>query len=303
MKKLVLAVLLALPSAAQAKLRIVATLPELADMTRRVGGDRVTIDTLARGTEDIHQVVMRPSFVSKLNRADAVVFLGLGAEHSFLPALVGAAANPKMRLDWGASCLGEGCIDLSEGVEVLDKPQTVSRAEGELHPQGNPHYNLGADNGPRMARNVAAGLSRVDPDGAAEYEKNLDAYLKELDAKLGEWRKLAAPLKGLKAVSYHRDVAYLGKFTGIQFVEAVEFKPGVPPTPKHLESLAKLMKEKGVKLIVREQHFETKSCDWLAQRTGAKIAVIGVMAGSLPGTDTWVKLIDANLRALAEAAR
>ena len=306
MKMLLLAALFLSFAAAPvraAKLKVFATIPELADMAGRVGGDFVDVQgSLARGTEDIHQVVMRPSFVTKLNRADAVVYLGLTVEHSFLPGLLDAAVNPKMRTDPVRECVGPGCIDCSEGVEILEKPETLSRAEGELHPFGNPHYNVGPQNGPRIARNIAVGLARIDPDHAADYDKNLKAYLAEIEPKIAEWRKLAASLKGVKAISYHKDVVYLGKFAGIDFVDTVELKPGVPPTPTHLERLIREMKAQGVKLIVREQHFESKTVDWLAEQTGARVAVIGVMANSLPDTKTWAKLQEKNLRDILAAA-
>ena len=289
---------------AAAKLKVIATIPDLADVARRVGGDRIELlGTLARGTEDIHQVVMKPSFVTKLNRADAVVYLGLTVEHSFLPGLLDAAVNPKMRTDPLRECAGPGCIDCSDGVPILDKPQSLSRAEGELHPYGNPHYNLGPQNGAQIARNIAAGLSRLDPEHAGDYEKNLKAYVAELDGKLAQWRKLVAPLKGMKAVSYHKDVAYLAKFTGLEFVDTVELKPGVPPTPTHLERLVREMKAQGVRLIVREQHFEAGTVEWLAKQTGARIALIGVMGDSLPDTDSWEKLMDKNLGNVAAAAK
>ena len=283
-------------------LRVVATVPELVDMTHRVGGGLVKVDGLARGTEDIHQVVMRPSFVTKLNKADAVVYLGLSVEHGFLPGLLDVAANPKMRQDPATQgCIGTGCVDVSEGLSVMEKPETLSRAQGELHPQGNPHYNLDPNEGPRIAKNIALGLSRVDPDHAADYRNNLKDYLAELEPALARWRTLVAPLKGLKAVSFHKDVCYLGRFTGIDFVDTLELKPGVAPTPTHIEALVKEMKEQNIKLIVREQQYEAKTVEWLANETGAKIAVIGTMANAFPGADTFEKFSEHNIKALLQA--
>ena len=284
------------------QLRIVATVPELVDMTQRIGGDLVKVDGLARGTEDIHQVVMRPSFVTKLNKADAVVYLGLSVEHGFLPGLLDVARNPNIRQDPATfGCIGIGCLDVSEGVSVMEKPETLSRAQGDLHPQGNPHYNADPAEGPQMAKNIALGLSRIDPDHTADYQKNLKAYLAELEPELAQWRKMVAPLKGLKAVSFHKDVCYLGRFTGIDFVDTLELKPGVAPTPTHLEALVKEMKEQNVKLIVREQQYDPKVCEWLAEQTGAKIAVIGSMANAFPDTGTFIKFSEYNLKALVAA--
>lgn len=296
--------LLALAPAAQARtLKVVATFPDLADITRKIGGSHVDVTAIARGTEDPHQVVMKPSFVPKLNRADAVVYIGLTLEHSFLPGLLDAAVNPRMKTDPVFECVGPACIDCSKDVAVLEKPTTLSRAEGELHPYGNPHYNVGPQNGPQIARNIAAGLERVDPDDAADFKKNMDAYLKELDGKLAEWKKEVAPLKGLEAVSYHKDMAYVGAFTGLDFIDTIELKPGVAPTPTHLQSLVERMKQDKVRIIVCEQHFSPASCEWLAKETGAKIATISVMANAFPGADTYVKFQDHNMKALADAAR
>ncbi|MBI5202096.1 MAG: zinc ABC transporter substrate-binding protein [Elusimicrobia bacterium] len=301
MKSLLLLSLLLAAADARAALRIVATVPELADITRRVGGDLVKVDGLARGPEDIHQVVMKPSFVTKLNRADAVVYLGLTVEHTFLTGLLGVARNDKLMSDPVKQCAGPGCIDCSEGVPVLERPESLSRAEGEIHPLGNPHYNMSPENGPVIAGNIARRLSEIDPSHAADYGRNLKAYLAELEPKLAEWRKRAAALKGVKAVSYHKDVVYLGRFTGIEFVDTLELKPGVAPTPSHLARVIQKMKDQGVKLVVREQHFEPKTCDWVAAQAGAKVAVIGVMANAFPGTETFIKFSEHNLDALLEA--
>jgi zinc/manganese transport system substrate-binding protein len=286
---------------ASAKLHVVATIPELADITQRVGGDHVSVDALARGTEDIHQVVMRPSLVPKLNRADAVVYLGLTVEHSFLPGLLNVANNPNLRTDVVKECVGTGCIDCSEGLDVLEKPSSLSRSEGEIHPFGNPHYNADPADGALIAKNIEEGLARIDPDHAADYEKNLKAYLAELNAKLAEWRKWVAPLKGMKAVSYHQDVVYLGRFTGIDFIGTIELKPGVAPTPTHLERLVQLMKQEHVQLIVREQQYDPKTPQWLAENTGAKVATIGTMGKALPDTDTFIKFSERNLRNILDA--
>ena len=304
MKKALLTLLAALVVAAPvraAKLNIVATTPDLADMTKEIGGKHVSVVSLARGTEDIHQVVMRPSFVPKLNRADGVVYIGLTVEHAFLPGLLDAAVNPKMRTDPMRECVGSGCIRVSKGVPILDKPASLARSEGELHPYGNPHINVGPQNGPIMAKNIAEGLERLDPADKADYEKNLKDYEAKLDAKLAEWKKLVAPLQGLKAISYHEDVSYLAAFTGLKFVDTVELKPGVAPTPTHVAKLVDEMKAQGVKLIAREHHFDPKIPEWLAARTGAKIAVIAIMGNAMPHTGTWIDMQDANLHNLVDA--
>lgn len=298
----VYALVLAAAPAAAKTLRVVATTPDLADVVKRIGGDRVSVDTIAKGPEDIHQVVMRPSFVTKLNRADAVVYYGLTLEHSFLPGLLDVAANPKIRMDWTQTCIGTGCIDCSRGLEPLQKPASVSRDQGDLHPMGNPHYNLGPQNARLIAKNVAEGLTRVDPPGAAAYAKAHKALDAELAAKLTEWKALAAPLKGTKVVSYHQDIAYLAEFLGLEIEGTIELKPGIAPTPTHLEKLVETMREKKVRVIIQEQQYERRTADWLVDKTGAKVAVIGTLGNWTKGTQSFEAFVERNLRAIAEAA-
>jgi zinc/manganese transport system substrate-binding protein len=304
MKTILLAFALFLTASIQAQaegLKIVATFPELADMAREIGGSYITVTGIARGTEDPHQIVMKPSYAVKLNEADGVIFNGLTLEHSFLPALLEAAANPRMVPDTFQTCVGAGCIDCSNGIHILEKPADISRSQGELHPAGNPHYELGPQNGPVVAKNIEEGLSRLDPAHAAEYKKNYEAYEAKLKSSIEELKKMAAPLKGIKAISHHEDIAYLAAFTGIDFIDTVELKPGVPPTPPHMEKLVEEMKAQGVTLVVREQQYSAKDAQWLADQTGAKVAVIGVMAHAFPDTDTFIKFQEHNIKALLAA--
>lgn len=304
MKTLLLSAVFAVMSVAgaQAKtLQLVATFPELADIAKEIGGKHVSVTGIARGTEDPHQIVMRPSFVPKLNRADGVIFNGMTLEHSFLPGLLEAASNPNMRSDVFQTCIGSGCIDCSVGIRVLEKPADLSRSQGELHPMGNPHYGVDPEDGLIIAKNIEAGLARLDPENTADYEKNLKDYDAKLNAKIAEWRKWIAPLKGMKAISFHQDVAYLARFTGIDFVDTIELKPGVAPTPPHMVKLVQEMKAQNIKLIVREQQYAPNDADFLASQTGAQIAVIGVMANAFPDTGTFLKFSEHNLRAILKA--
>lgn len=298
-KDLLLSLALAASAAApaSAKLSVVASLPDLADVARRVGGERVAVDSLAKGTEDLHAIPMRPSFIPRLNRADALVVLGLEAEHAFLPALLEVAHNP--RILRGA----EGYVDCSLKVLPLEVPERISRAEGEQHPQGNPHYNIDPRNGGAIADAVAEGFARLDPAGAEDYRGNAAAFKKELEGRLARWREAVAPLKGLKAVSQHRDMVYLADFAGLVMIGEAEPKPGIAPTPKHLADLAGRMKAEGARLVIREVHYSPASAKWLAERTGAKVADVAVMGGAFPDAKDYFGMIEHNVRALVEAAK
>jgi zinc/manganese transport system substrate-binding protein len=283
-------------SPANAKLRVVASTPDVADITRQVGGDRISVETIAEGTQDPHKVPVKPSFVTKLNRADALVVQGLGLEHAFVPALLEAARND--RIMPGAVAY----IDASLYVKPLEVPSSQNRTQGELHPLGNPHFNLDPEQGKLMARAIAEGLERVDPSGASAYRDGLARFTALLDRKMAEWQKLAAPLRGLKIVSYHQDLVYLAERYGMEQVGTIEVKPGIPPTPGHLEELLGTMQREKVKVIIREISYDPGTAQNLAERTGARVAKISAMAGGL-GSPGYIESIEANLRSLVAAAQ
>jgi zinc/manganese transport system substrate-binding protein len=283
-------------SASSAALRVVATTPDVADMARQIGGDRVDVTTIAEGTQDPHKVPVKPSFVTKLNRADALVVQGLGLEHAFLPALLEVARNP--RIAPGAPAY----IDSSLYVEPLEVPSSTNRSQGELHPLGNPHFNMDPGQGKQMARAIAEGLERVDPDGATTYRDGLARFTALLDEKIPQWLQLAAPLRGLKAVSYHQDLIYFAHRFGLELDGTIETKPGVPATPGHLEELIAQMKRDGVRLVIREVAYEMPLAATVAQKTGARTATVATLTGGLPGADSYVAFIEANLRAVLAAA-
>jgi len=290
-------VALALAAPAGAALRVVASTPDVADMARQIGGEHVDVVTIAEGNQDPHKVPVKPSFVTKLNRADALVVQGLGLEHAYIPALLEVASNPKILPT------GPAYIDASIYVQPLEVPTSQNRAQGELHPLGNPHFNLDPGNGKLMAKAIAEGLARVDPSHVAAYQDGLARFTAELDRKMVEWQQLAAPLRGVKAVSYHPDLIYLAERYGLDMIGTIETKPGVPATPAHLEELIDTMKRDQVKLVIREIHYELPLAQKLADETGARVVTISSMTGGLPGADHYVDFVEANLKALVGAVR
>ena len=280
-----------------AALRVVASTPDVSDITRQIGGDRVSVETIAGGTQDPHKVPVKPSFVTKLNRADALVVQGLGLEHAFLPALLEVASNPKILPT------GPAYIDASVYIQPLEVPTSQNRAQGELHPLGNPHFNLDPVRGKLMARAIAEGLERVDPANAAAYRDGLARYTALLDQKIAEWEKFAAPLRGVKAVSYHQDLIYFAERFGLDMVGTIETKPGVPATPAHLEELVDEMKRDHVTLVIREISYEMPLAQTIADRTGARVVTISSLAGGLNEGDGYVASIESNLKALVAAVQ
>ena len=248
------------------------------------------------GVEYMHAVPVKPSFVPRLNRADILVEMGLDLEISWLPALLEVASNPKIMPGQAAH------IDASIGINVIEVPRTLDRAEGDVHPKGNPHYNLDPANGRIMARNIAAGLARNYPQHKTVFEKNVAAYVGELEKAMARWETMAAPLKGVKFVSYHRDWSYFAARFGLQQVGMIELKPGVEPSPNHLVALAQKMQQEKVQLIIYGPQSDRYPRQ-LASQTGAMTVRLQQIAGGSPETDTYIKFIDYNLRSLLAAAK
>jgi ABC-type Zn uptake system ZnuABC Zn-binding protein ZnuA len=278
------------------QIRVVTTIPDLADITKQIGKELVNVESLTRGVEFMHAVPVKPSFVPRLNRANILVEMGMDLEASWLPALLEVANNARI-------LPGQpGNIDCSAGITVLEVPRTVDRSEGDVHPKGNPHYNVDPVNGRIIARNIAEGLSRNYPQHRAAFEKNLGAYLAELDKAIARWQSMAAPLKGVKIVTYHQDWSYFANRFGLQSTGMIELKPGIEPTPNHLVALAQKMQQEKAQVIIygpQSDRFPRQ----LANQTGASVVRLQSTAGALPETDTYIKFVDYNLRSLLAAVK
>jgi zinc/manganese transport system substrate-binding protein len=294
---LVSACLFGRAAAAEEKIKVVTTIPDLADMTRNIGGDLVDVHSIATGVEDIHAVPMKPSFAVLLNRADVVILMGLEAEHAFLPALLEAARNPRILRD------GPGYIDTSVYVTPLEVPERIDRALGDQHPMGNPHINLDPVRGKDMARAIADGLSRNYPEHAATFKQNLDAYLAKLDDAIARWEKEAAPLKGKKLVSYHPDMIYFAVRFGMDAAGTIELRAGVDPTPSHVVELEDMMRRNKVDIVVRKLHYPAGLAETVAQATGAKLVELPAMTGGVPEATDYISFIDYNVRTMLRAVQ
>jgi zinc/manganese transport system substrate-binding protein len=279
------------------KIRVVATLTDLADFTREVGGNLVEVRSLATGVEDTHGVPMKPSFVPLLNRADLLVLVGLDCEHAFLPALIEASKNPRIR--FGAS----GYVDCSQGIVPLDVPRSTGHLEGDVHPYGNPHYMLDPVLAKTALENIYRALASFAPEHKLEFARNRDAYLAKLDAKIKEWTEVLEPCRGTAFVSYHEHWPYFAARFGLVYFGTIELKPGIDPTPRHIEELVTAMKAKQVPIVVREPQFPERVPRRIAEQTGATLITLPIMPGGVPNTGTYIKMMDTIVHTLAEAAR
>lgn len=279
-----------------AKIRIVTTLTDLADFAREVGKDHVEVHSLATGVEDTHGVPMKPSFVPLLNRADLVILVGFDCEHAFLPALLEASKNPRIQPGH------QGYVDCSRDIIPRDVPLSTDHSAGDVHPYGNPHYMLDPVLAKTAVKEICEALVAFDPTDEGDFTRNRDAYLAALDAKIAGWQEMMKPLKGLQFVSYHEHWPYFADRFGLRYVGTIELRPGIDPTPRHIEELIRMMKADHVPLVVREPQFPEKVPRLIAEKTGAAFVTLPIMPGGVPNTDTYIAMMDYIIGAIKSAA-
>ena len=255
------------------KIRVVATYPYIGDLVKRLGSNRVEVFTLAKGTEDPHFVVPKPSFIAKLRRADLLVINGAYLEAGFLPPLLERVGNPEIMPG------SEGFLDLSESVELIEKPKTLSREAGDIHPAGNPHFYLDPENVPLLAESIKNKLCEIDSAGCPEYSKNLERFKEKWQKRMREWEIRMEKFRGIAVVSYHSVFNYFLRHYRIRLVGTLEPKPGIPPTPGHIERLLKLGSK--ISFVLQDVYHERRTAQRFAQLAGSKVLVLPHDVGSL----------------------
>ena len=288
---------LVLAVSAADKIRVVTTIPDLKALTQEVGGKLVDVESLARGTQNAHELEVRPSLMLKLRRADVLIENGLELD-SWAEVAVQGANNSKIVR--GAP----GRVDVSRGIQVLDVPGTrVDRSMGDVHPLGNPHYSLDPGQAPIVTQNIVDGLVRVAPELRATFEKNREAFLARLEEAMVRWTKVLEPVKGAKVVVYHPDYIYFLTRFGLGQVGMLEDRPGIPASPAHLTRVIRQMKEERIKVIIVEPWNDLKLATRVADEAGARAIVLASMVGGVKGADSYIAAIDHNVNALAQALR
>jgi zinc/manganese transport system substrate-binding protein len=281
---------------AQAKLNVVATLPDLASIAKEVGGDKVEISTLAKPTEDAHFVDAKPSFIVKLSRADALIQGGAELETGWLPPLLAGARNA--RLASGAP----GDIRCNQGVKMLEVPARLDRSQGDIHAAGNPHFLVDPENAKIVARNITEAFAKLDSANAALFQENRDQFIARLDSKMKEWQATLAPFKGQPFVAYHNSWPYFANRFGLKSELFLEPKPGIPPSPAHLANVISKMKEQKAHVIIVDPYLNRKTAETVARSTGATVVNVAQFPGGVNGTDgSYIGLIDYLVNSLARA--
>jgi zinc/manganese transport system substrate-binding protein len=292
------ALLVAAPSRAQGKLNVIATTEDLASIAREVGGDRITVESIAKGYQDPHFVEAKPSFILKLQRADLLIVVGRELEIGWLPPLVQQSRNGKIQP--GA----EGYLDASLTAQILEIPNgNITRAMGDVHPFGNPHYWTDPENGKLIAKAVSDKLVQFRPGDRAVFEQRLADFTSRLDTAEKRWLAMTAPYKGTKVVTYHRSFPNFAERFGLDIMGYVEPRPGIPPTPQHTLDLINEMKRQNVKLVLVEPYFDLKTPQAIGRDTGAQVLVMPPSVGGVKEITDYFKLFDYDINLLIDAIK
>ena len=294
---ILLVFLLATSLPSDAKLAVVATLPDFGDLAQRIGGDAVTVTTLVRSSEDPHFVIPKPSYIRALNRADLLIEGGADLEQGWLSPLVEGARNARIMPG------NPGRLALANEVEVIEIPTApVNRAAGDVHPKGNPHFWLDPANSKRMAAAIAAALTRLAPADAEGFKQRLAAFNSELEVKSAAWTKAMRPFAGTKVVTYHRSFDYLLRHFGLDLAGTIEPKPGIEPSAAQTADLLARMKSASVRLVIVEAYRPRKTAEQLAAATGAKLVILPDKCGDSSAA-THLKLFEAQVAELTKALK
>ena len=285
------------PTAAEAKkLNVVTSTADMAALAQEVAGDRIDVESIAKGYQDPHFVEAKPSFLLKLHQADLLISVGLQLEIGWLPPLITQSGNARIQV--GAP----GYLDASQFCEILEIPQgAVTRAEGDVHPLGNPHYWLDPDNGRRIAGGIAKKLADLDPDNASYFQQQFRSFDKRLRAAEQKWDAAMKPYRGQKIVTYHRSFSSFAKHFGLDVIGYVEPRPGIPPTPSHTIELMQLIKQENCKVVLVEPYFDLKTPKSIGRGTGAQVVVCLPSVGGEKQVATYFDLFDYDIGLLIKA--
>ena len=301
MKKISFATLILLAlffsQAVAAKIKVVTTTTDLKSITELIGGDKVSVISIATGYQNPHFVDPKPSYIISLSNADIFVTVGLDLETGWSPQLLTSSRNSKIQK--GAA----GYVDASSGVTLFQVPSSANRGEGDIHIFGNPHYWLDPLNGKVIARNIANGLERIDPSNKDLYEKNLIQFFTQINNKLKEWQEKMAPFKGAKIIAYHNEWVYFEKRFGLEVVDFMEPKPGIPPSPSQLVKVIKEVSANNIKVIISSPYFTTSSSDVVAKQTGVKELTLATSVGAFSSIKNYFDLFDYNISHLTEVLK
>lgn len=280
-------ILIVVSGQAHAVLRVETTTQDLAAIAKAIGGQHVDVHSLTPGTRDPHFAVAKPSMIMRVYRADLLLVIGSDMEVGWLPSLLQSSRNNRVQPG------NLGYLDLSTSVPLLGKVKgPITRAMGDVHAKGNPHYWLDPRNGIRMAKMIAKHLGQLDQKNTTDYQENFKIFEKAVNIKITEWRKTLQHLKNKPVIAYHNSFVYLADAFGFNIVDEVEPKPGIAPSASSLSDLISHIKKEQISLLIIEPYYERRSSRYLNEQTGIKVAIVPQSVGAQSNIQTYIELFD-----------
>ena len=272
------------------KVRVVTSTTDLADIVKTIGGDRVTVTSIARGNQDPHYVEILPSYMFKVKKADIYFMVGMELD-LWAKSIINGSRNRHIDV-----------VDCSIEIEKMEIPTgTVDARMGDIHRFGNPHYWLDPNNGKRIAKLIAEKLTNAEPKSSDLFRQNLDAFNLQLDKAILDWEKRFVNLQGKKLIYYHNSWPYFSNFFGLETVEFLEPKPGITPSPAKLNQIIQRIKSDDIMVIASESYFSDRVPKFIASKTGVKTVKLAQSVGAMEGADSYIHLFETNLKILSQA--
>lgn len=297
LRTLVLIALLAGCWPAHADIRVLATTPEWASLTRELGGDKVDVYAATTAFQDPHRVEARPSLIARARNAALVISTGAQLEIGWLPILLQESGNARVQPGQ------PGYFEAAQQVRLLDVPTAVDRSMGDVHPLGNPHIHLDPRNIAAVAEALSQRMAQIDAGNAAWYAQRGSDFQARWRAAMQRWDAQAATLEGVTVVVIHRDERYLANWTGMRELASIEPKPGIPPSAGYLASLVARLKDSPPKMILRNAYNDPKAVTWLSERIGAPVVLLPYTVGGTPAAKDLFGLFDDTLARLQAAGQ
>jgi zinc/manganese transport system substrate-binding protein len=293
-----LATMLSIPLDASAQIRVITSTQDLASIAQEIGGDKISVESLAKGYQDPHFVEAKPSFIIKLHQADLLIVVGRELELGWLPPLITQSRNARIQVG------SAGYLDASLTAKILEIPTgQITRAMGDVHPLGNPHYWLDPDNGRRVAQAIQKKLTELSRGDAAYFAERYADFDRRLADAEKRWKAAMAPYKGLKVVTYHRSWPNFAEVFGLDVIGYIEPKPGIPPSPAHTLDLQLEMKRQNVRIVLMEPYFDSKTPNAIGRETGAKVLVMPPSVGGVKEITNYFQLFDYDVNLLTAAIK
>jgi len=273
-----------------AKVKIVTSTTDLADIVKSIGGDLVTVNSIAKGNQDPHYVEILPSYMIKVRKADIYFMVGMELD-LWAQQIIDGSRNRKVLI-----------VDCSAEINRMEVPtELVDASMGDIHRFGNPHYWLDPENGKLIARNIAEKLVSIDPKNSTIYNSNLSTFEEAINSSMKIWSKKFEKLKGKQLIFYHNSWPYFSKRFGLITVDFLEPKPGITPSPAKLKEVIDMIKSQKINVIASESYFSDRAPNFLNSKTGIKTIKLAQSVNAIEGTNNYIQLFETNLSILAKA--